>query len=117
MPRVARTVIPNVPHHVTQRGNNRQDVFFVDDDRREYLECLRRESERHGLEKVVPLAYECIMELYAAWWGDWNDFHESFTWQKLGVSCKRFGIDPGVEHSALDDARAALAVLRAMGEG
>ncbi|MCI0491876.1 MAG: transposase, partial [Planctomycetes bacterium] len=33
MPRVARIVIPNCPHHVTQRGNNRQDVFFVDDDR------------------------------------------------------------------------------------
>jgi hypothetical protein len=32
MPRVARIVIPGMPHHVTQRGNNRQDVFFVDDD-------------------------------------------------------------------------------------
>ena len=31
MPRVARIVIPNCPHHITQRGNNRQDVFFVDD--------------------------------------------------------------------------------------
>jgi RHS repeat-associated protein len=31
MPRVARIVIPEMPHHITQRGNNRQDVFFVDD--------------------------------------------------------------------------------------
>ncbi|MFH0981453.1 MAG: transposase, partial [Planctomycetota bacterium] len=30
MPRVARIVLPGQPHHVTQRGNNRQDVFFVD---------------------------------------------------------------------------------------
>ncbi len=37
MLRVARIVIPNCPHHVTQRGNNRQDVFFVDDDRASYL--------------------------------------------------------------------------------
>ena len=34
MPRAARAVIPGCAHHVTQRGNNRQDVFFVDDDRR-----------------------------------------------------------------------------------
>ena len=49
MPRVARIVIPGVPHHITQRGNNRQDVFFVDDDRRVYLELLRAQSERFGL--------------------------------------------------------------------
>jgi putative transposase len=29
MPRVARVVIPGCPHHVTQRGNNGQDVFFA----------------------------------------------------------------------------------------
>jgi putative transposase len=37
MPRVARVVVPGIPHHVTQRGNNRQHVFFTDDDRRFYL--------------------------------------------------------------------------------
>lgn len=49
MPRVARIVIPGMPHHVTQRGNNRQDVFFVDDDRRVYLELLKKQSVEHGL--------------------------------------------------------------------
>ena len=28
MSRIARLVIPNLPHHVTQRGNGRQKVFF-----------------------------------------------------------------------------------------
>ena len=41
MPRRGRIVIPDVPHHVTQRGSNRQDVFFVPDDRKMYLELLR----------------------------------------------------------------------------
>jgi putative transposase len=49
MPRVPRIVIPNCPHHVTQRGNNRQDVFFVDDDRVTYLGLLQEEAERYGL--------------------------------------------------------------------
>jgi len=49
MPRVARIVIPGVPHNITQRGNNRQDVFFVDDDRRVYLELLAAQAERFGL--------------------------------------------------------------------
>jgi putative transposase len=46
MPRV---VVPGLPHHVTQRGNNRQDVFFTDDDRRAYLTLLLGQSRRHGL--------------------------------------------------------------------
>lgn len=49
MLRVARIVILNCPHHVTQRGNNRQDTFFVDDDRTTYLALLKEESEKYGL--------------------------------------------------------------------
>ena len=49
MPRTARIVTPGLPLHVTQRGNNRQDVFFVADDYRCYLEFLRENAERFGL--------------------------------------------------------------------
>ena len=28
MARIARFVVPGLPHHVTQRGNRRQRVFF-----------------------------------------------------------------------------------------
>jgi len=49
MPRVARIVVPGVPHHITQRGNDRQDVFFVDDDRLVYLELLGAQARRFGL--------------------------------------------------------------------
>lgn len=37
MARLARVVIPEVAHHVTQRGNRRLPVFFSDEDREEYL--------------------------------------------------------------------------------
>ena len=40
MPRSSRVVIAGCAHHVTQRANNRQDVFFVDDDRRVFLALL-----------------------------------------------------------------------------
>ena len=43
-------MIPEVPHHITQRGNNRQDVFFMDDDRRLYLSLLKEHAEKYGLE-------------------------------------------------------------------
>jgi REP element-mobilizing transposase RayT len=33
MPRIARVTSPGYPHHITQRGNNRESVFFDNDDR------------------------------------------------------------------------------------
>jgi putative transposase len=57
MPRIARVVVPGAPHHVTQRGNNRQDVFFVAEDRQRYLQLLAGQCERFG----VQLHAFCLM--------------------------------------------------------
>jgi putative transposase len=48
MPRAARIVIPGVAHHVTQRGNRQQAIFFGDDDYSAYLNILRIALLRHG---------------------------------------------------------------------
>lgn len=48
--RLARVVVPGMPHHVTQRGNRRADVFFDVDDRELYLKLLRQYSEKHELQ-------------------------------------------------------------------
>jgi putative transposase len=37
MARLARVVVPNCPHHITQRGNRRQKTFFRESDYRAYL--------------------------------------------------------------------------------
>jgi len=57
MPRLARIVFPCIPHHVTQRGNRREDVFFTDQDRFFYLKLLKLYCEKHD---VAILAY-CLM--------------------------------------------------------
>lgn len=57
MPRVARLVVEGVAHHVTQRGNRRQEVFFSDEDRRRYLLWLKDYADRYELR---ILAY-CLM--------------------------------------------------------
>jgi len=42
MGRSPRITIPAYPHHIIQRGNNRQATFFADDDYLFFLECLRQ---------------------------------------------------------------------------
>lgn len=48
MPRRARLVIPGIPHHVTQRGNRRQPVFFEDGDYRLYRHLVAEAAARCG---------------------------------------------------------------------
>lgn len=54
---MARIVAPGVAHHVTQRGNRRQAVFFCDADYIYYLELLSFWSSKFNLS---ILAY-CLM--------------------------------------------------------
>ncbi len=37
MSRIARVIATGLPHHVTQRGNRRQQTFFCDEDYQEYI--------------------------------------------------------------------------------
>jgi putative transposase len=39
-----------VPHHITQRGNRREDVFFTDDDREACLGWLKDYAGKHEVE-------------------------------------------------------------------
>ena len=57
MPRTARIVVPGMPHHVTQRGNQRQRVFFSPADYRAWLQ-IATGAFRDA--KVEVLAY-CLM--------------------------------------------------------
>lgn len=50
MARMARLVVPGYPHHVTQRGNRRQAVFFEDADYRAYLDLLASWAGAAGTE-------------------------------------------------------------------
>jgi putative transposase len=55
--RLSRIVLPGIPHHVTQRGNRRERVFFEDGDYALYLDLL---SEAAARAQVAIWAY-CLM--------------------------------------------------------
>ena len=48
MPRPNRLILPGQTHHIVQRGNNRQVVFFSDDDRQIFLKWLGEASAAEG---------------------------------------------------------------------
>jgi len=54
---MARVIAEGMPHHITQRGNRRQQTFFSEDDYKAYLELM---AEWCGKHKVEIWAY-CLM--------------------------------------------------------
>ncbi len=57
MARLARIVVPGLPHHVTQRGNRRQKIFFEDGDYALYRDLLAERCRKAG---VAVWSY-CLM--------------------------------------------------------
>jgi len=86
MGRIARVVVPGCPHHVIQRGNRRQIVFFSSDDKLFYLELLRRYCQKEEVEIwcyclmdnhlhliVVPRKIESLAKAI-------GETHKKYTW-------------------------------------
>ncbi len=50
MSRLARMVVPGLPHHVTQRGNRREAIFFEDGDQQLYCDTLAEQLRKFSVE-------------------------------------------------------------------
>ena len=50
MARLARVVLENHPHHITQRGVRSMDIFNSDEDRIYYLDQLKKKCEEYDVE-------------------------------------------------------------------
>jgi REP-associated tyrosine transposase len=57
MPRTGRVLLPHFPHHIVQRGHNRQLVFAAASDYQYYLDTLRIWKREYGVK-----VYACCLE-------------------------------------------------------
>ena len=58
--------------------------------------------------------FVCVMEAFAEFYGDWNDWSKSYTWKKLSVAARHFQYASTEYHSALGDCHATLAVVNGL---
>jgi putative transposase len=54
MARLARFILPSVAHHITQRGNGRQQTFFSDADYRVYWDLIKLHCAEQGVCDLPP---------------------------------------------------------------
>ncbi len=66
------------------------------------------------LPSLLPASYGCAMTQYAAFNGEWSDWHSSYTFKKLTDAARNFGIKVVDAHSALGDCLMTLEVIKHM---
>lgn len=65
-------------------------------------------------EDMPKLKATCVMKPFARIYGQWDDYHQSYTLQSLGKACEYYGIHNPYPHRALGDALTARLVWLAM---
>jgi len=78
-------------------------------------QMLHNAADRWGVGKInwKTLAHWCcVMEAFAEWNGEWNDWHDSYRWKTLTYAAERAGIAIEGHHGALADSLIALGVAR-----
>ena len=79
------------------------------------LRLLRQTARIHGCPLAPAASAFCAMKLYAEWYGDWNDFHGNYRWQRLGDAAEQMGLAVPVNlHAASADAALTRRLLLAM---
>lgn len=53
MPRISRIVAVNYPHHITQRGVRSMNIFNNDNDKNQYLQFIKEETEKSEIEIIA----------------------------------------------------------------
>ena len=53
MARLARMVVAGIPHHVTQRGNRREPIFFEDGDQDIYRDLLAEQTRKTAVHLIL----------------------------------------------------------------
>lgn len=57
MPRLPRIILPEYPHHLTQRGNRKSDVFLDTEDRQIFLSLVEEYTQKNG----IKVSSYCLM--------------------------------------------------------
>lgn len=78
---------------------------------------MHKSAERWNMPKYEwkeHSTFLCAMEAFAEFYGDWNNYHKSYRWQRLAHAARYCGYDVKNSHDALADCQMTLAVVKHM---
>jgi len=81
------------------------------------LRLIRQSLRMRGLDGLVGQGRAwCVMEEFARYYGEWNEYHGNYKWQKLARACQYFNLPVDGAHGAAAAARMTLRVVERMAQ-
>jgi DNA polymerase-3 subunit epsilon len=74
---------------------------------------LAQTCTTYGLPPLEVAAWDCVMERYACFWGEWSNTG-SYKPQSLSTACTQQGLDVHGHHEAVQDCLLTLSLIKAM---
>ncbi len=78
---------------------------------------LHKSAEHAGIERINWKSFSnwiCAMETFSPIYGEWNDYHQNYRWQKLTTAAAYYGVEVENAHTALGDCLMTLGVVQNM---
>ncbi|GHA34232.1 exonuclease domain-containing protein [Photobacterium aphoticum] len=81
------------------------------------MRLISQSMKRYGID-VFPFNTQCVMEWYAEFYDEWNDYHDNYKWQSLTNAARQQGIDISdlKAHRALADCEITRRVVMAVNQ-
>jgi DNA polymerase-3 subunit epsilon len=89
-------------------------IYNADFDTRILRQSIKADKASSSYQWLHNQDWECVMQAYAEYWGQWNSRYGSYKWQSLIDACRQQGVKVVNAHNALGDARLTAALLRSI---
>lgn len=92
-------------------------VYNAEYDMRLMMQSGRADSSTYEVIWHQHAKFWCAMNVFSPIYGEWNDYHGNYRWQKLTTAARYFRVPITNAHSALGDCLMTLGVVQAMVSG
>jgi DNA polymerase-3 subunit epsilon len=89
-------------------------IYNADFDTRILWQSIKADGASGSYQWLHEQDWECVMQAYAEYWGQWNSRYGSYKWQSLTNACRQQGVKVVDAHDALGDARLTAALIRSI---
>jgi len=87
-------------------------IYNADFDTRMLRQSIRADRATGQYQWLQNQEWQCVMQAYAEYRGDWNSRYGSYKWHSLTNACRQQGVKVVDVHDALGDAKLTAALIR-----
>lgn len=103
-----------VAEQITKHLLNKDVVVYNASYDKGILYSSAKHAKMERVQWSIIADWYCAMEAFSPIYGEWNDYHHNYKWQKLTTAARFYNVNVENAHAALGDCLMTLGVIKAM---